>query len=143
VSSAELQSLQVRSEGGVVVQVVALRPSERVVVDSSLIAGLTRRMGARGAEGFVTERVEEISDRLADIDWQIRHAQMVEVPAAARRVARLSGEIGLTSLARAAHDLADVARTGDPPAWAAVWDRVVRIGDRSLALVWDAPGLSM
>lgn len=124
-------------------ETVSLHPGERVVVDSAMIAALTRRLGARGAEGFVAERVEEISDRLADIDWQIRHAQMVEVPAAAQRIARLSREIGLSSLARAAHDLANVARAADPHARSAVWDRVVRIGDRSLALVWEAPGLSM
>jgi hypothetical protein len=127
----------------VVVQVVSLRPSERVVVDSALIVALTRRLGARGAEEFVAERVEEISDRLADIDWQIRHRQLVEVPLAAQRVGRLSAEIGLASLARAAQDLAQVTRAGDPAARSAVWERVVRIGDRSLALVWDAPGLSL
>ena len=124
-------------------QVLLFRPAERVVIDSALLAGLARRLGPRGAEGFVGERVEEISERLADIDWLHRQGLLAEVPEGALRVARLCGEIGLASLARAARDLAEVARQGDPSAWGAVWERVVRIGDRSLAQVWDQPGLSM
>lgn len=100
-------------------------------------------MGAPAAEGYVTERVEEISDRLADIDWLRRHGLMAEVQGGALRVARLCGDIGLTSLARAARDLAQVAQQQDAAAFAAVWDRVVRIGDRSLAQVWEVPGLSL
>jgi hypothetical protein len=100
-------------------------------------------MGPRAAEGYLGERVEEISERLADIEWMARQGLMAEVPGDALRVARLSDEIGLSSLARAARDLAAVAQRGDPTAWSAVWERVVRIGDRSLALIWEAPGLRM
>jgi hypothetical protein len=124
-------------------QVVALRPAERVVIDSVCIEVLCRRMGPRAAEGYLGERVEEISERLADIEWMARQGLMAEVPGDALRVARLSDEIGLSSLARAARDLAAVAQRGDPTAWGAVWERVVRIGDRSLALIWEAPGLRM
>jgi hypothetical protein len=130
-------------QGDGMTEVLELRPNERVVIDSSCLERLCRRMGPRGAEGYLGERVEEISERLADIDWLARQGLMAEVPADALRVARLCGEIGLASLARAARDLAQVAQRGDPAAWGAVWERVVRIGDRSLAQVWDAPGLTV
>lgn len=125
------------------VQLLAFRPREGVLIDFASIAGLSRRLGPRGAEGFIGARVEEISDRLANIDWLLRHGDGAEVQADARRVADLSDEIGLESLARAARDLAAVAARGDSAAQAAVWARVVRIGDRSLALVWEVPGLSV
>jgi len=123
--------------------IVQFRVTERSVIDTAHLDRLCRRMGARGAEGFVAERVEEIADRLADIDWLHRQGQTGQVPVEAQRVARLCTEVGLTSLARAARDLAQTATQADAPAFAAVWDRVVRIGDRSLAQVWDAPGLTV
>lgn len=123
--------------------IVQFRIHERTVIDTALLDRLCRRMGARGAEGFVAERVEEIADRLADIDWLHRQGQTHQVPTEAQRVARLCADVGLTSLGRAARDLAQTATQGDGAAFAAVWDRVVRIGDRSLAQVWDAPGLSV
>lgn len=124
-------------------QILQFRPVERVVIDPACLDVLCRRLGRHGAEGFVSERVEEISERLADIDWLHRQGLLGDIPGDALRVARLSGEIGLVSLARAARDLAQVAQTNDAAGSAAVWERVVRIGDRSLAQVWELPGLSL
>jgi hypothetical protein len=124
-------------------QVLNFRPSERVLIDPACLDTLCRRLGSRGAEAYVSERVEEISERLADIDWLQRQNLLTEVPADAARVARLCAEIGLVSLAGAARDMAQVALSGHPATCAAVWERVVRIGDRSLAQVWELPGLSL
>jgi hypothetical protein len=125
------------------VQLLKLRPTDRAVIDSALLEVLCHRMGARGAEAYVTEKVEEISDRLAEIDWIHRQSLPARIQSEALRVARLSGDIGLVSLARVARDLALTAAQGDMAAYRAVWERLVRIGDRSLAQVWDAPGLSL
>jgi hypothetical protein len=124
-------------------QLLELRPTDRAVIDSALLEVLCQRMGARGAEAYVTEKVEEISDRLAEIDWIHRQSLPPRIQSEALRVARLSGDIGLVSLARVARDLALTAAQGDMAAYRAVWERLVRIGDRSLAQVWDAPGLSL
>lgn len=123
--------------------VLEFRPRERAVIDTGCVDQLCRRMGTREAEGFVIERVEEISDRLADIEWQQRQRDFEQVHRSAQRVARLCGDIGLISLGRATRDLAQVAQCNDPAAFAAVWERVVRIGDRSLAQVWEVPSLSL
>lgn len=124
-------------------QLVELKPSDRAVIDGAQLDLLCQRMGARGAEAYVIEKVEEISDRLAEIDLIHRQSLPAAIQTQALRVARLSGEIGLVSLARVARDLAGAAAQGDLPAYRAVWERLVRIGDRSLAQVWDAPGLSL
>ena len=124
-------------------QILELHREERVTIDTQRLAGLARRMGARAAEAYVIEKVEEISDRLADIDWLHRQGLSTEIRAGAQRISRLSGEIGLTSLSRVAQDLAGAAAQGDIPAYRAVWERLVRIGDRSLAQVWEVPGLSL
>jgi hypothetical protein len=124
-------------------QLLELRPKDQVVVDPTYLDSLCRCMGSRVAEAYVMEKVEEISDRLAGIDDVHRRSLPPLIQAEALRIAQLSGEIGLVSLARVARDLAGAAALGDVAAYRAVWQRLVRIGDRSLAQVWEAPGLSM
>lgn len=123
--------------------VYEMRPSERIVIDASALEVLFRRLGDQGAECFVMETVEAISDSLAEVDGFVRRGQLAEIGPKAQKVSKLSTEIGLTSLARVSRDMGIAARRGDMVAYRAVWERLVRIGDRSLAQVWELPGLSL
>lgn len=123
--------------------VAQMSQAERILMDSDWLADLVRRRGAARAEGFVADRVEEISDRLGRIDACHRAGAYEKVAPDAQRVSQLSAELGLTSLARVARDLRVVSTRGDAVAYQAVWERLVRIGDRSLARIWELPGLSM
>jgi hypothetical protein len=123
--------------------VVDLRHRERVVIDTARLDDLFRQHGQRGAEAYVMDRVEDISERLADIEFQYRQGALGEVAREARIVSKQCVDIGLTSLARVVRDLAVSAEHGDMVAFRAVWERLVRIGDRSLAQVWEVPGLSL
>ena len=100
-------------------------------------------MGDRAAEEFVMDSIEDISDRLAEIELATRIGVLGDVPLKARRVSGLCTGIGLISLARVAGDLEAAATRGDTVAYRAGWERLVRIGDRSLAQVWEMPGLSL
>src|SRR5690606_30423117 len=95
-----------------------------------------RRLGSRGAEAYVMDMVESISDTLADVDLLNRSDQLDAIADHAQCVSRMSAEIGMTSLARVSRDMAIAARRADLVAYRAVWERLVRIGDRSLSLVW-------
>jgi hypothetical protein len=123
--------------------VVDMRHRERVVIDTARLEELFKELGQRDAEAHVMDRVEDISERLADIEWQYRQGALGEVAREALTVSRLSADIGLTSLARVVRDLGSSADTGDMIAFRAVWERLVRIGDRSLAQVWEVPELSL
>lgn len=123
--------------------VVELRQSERILIDAPRLEALFRQMGERAAEGFVMDSIEDISDRLAEIELATRNGVLTDVPFKAERVASLCTDIGLVSLARVARDLGASATRGDMTAYRAVWERLVRIGDRSLAQVWELPGLSL
>jgi len=123
--------------------VIDLRHRERVVIDTARLDELFQEHGQRGAEAYVMDRVEDISERLADVEWQYRQGALGDVAREARIVSKLSIDIGLTSLARVLRDLAVSAEHGDMVAFRAVWQRLVRIGDRSLAQVWEVPGLSL
>lgn len=90
------------------------------------------------------EAVEAISDTLAEVEGVIRSEdELLEIAPRALFVSHLSEQIGLVSLARVAQDLKNAAQAEDGIACRAVWQRLVRIGDRSLMLVWEQPGLSM
>lgn len=123
--------------------VVELRQAERILIDAPRLEALFREMGDRAAEGFVMDSIEDISDRLVEIELANREGALDLVPFKARRVASLCADIGLVSLAQVASDLATSAARGDVIAYRAVWERLVRIGDRSLAQVWEMPGLSL
>jgi len=89
------------------------------------------------------EAVEAISELLAEVDGFVRNDALSEIPPRAQQVSRISAEIGLTSLARVARDIGIAASRDDVVAYRAVWERLIRIGDRSLAQVWELPGLSI
>jgi len=123
--------------------VFEFRPSERIIIDSARLGELFDRLGDRGAEAFVMEAVEAISDLLAEVDGCVRSGDLAQIVPRAQQVSRISAEIGLTSLARVARDMGISASRSDTVAYRAVWERLVRIGDRSLAQVWELPGLSI
>ena len=123
--------------------VVDMRHRERVVIDTARLNQLFEQLGQREAESYVMDRVEDISERLADIEWRYRQGALIEIAQEAQTVWRLSADIGLTSLARVVRDLGVSAGRGDMIAFRAVWERLVRIGDRSLAQVWEVPELSL
>ena len=120
-----------------------LRPAERIIIDAAQLGELFNRLGDRGAEACVMETVEAISDLLAQVDGFVRSGQLAEIVPRAQQVSRLAAEIGLTSLARVARDMGITAQRSDSVAYRAVWERLVRIGDKSLAQVWELPGLSI
>ncbi|MFN4098202.1 MAG: hypothetical protein ACK4GT_00360 [Pararhodobacter sp.] len=124
--------------------VIELRPSERILIDSAALGEVFKRLGSRRAEDFVMETVESISDTLAEVDAEIRTDDpLAAIAPRALYVSHLSEQIGLTSLARVARDLQNAALQADVVACRAVWDRLVRIGDGSLMLIWEQQGLSM
>jgi len=132
-----------RQKGVRVKRVHELRPAERILIDSVKLEELFRRLGDSGAEAYVMEAVEAISDLLAEVDGLVRTDTLDEIAPRAQQVSRISAEIGLTSLARVSRDIGIAAARGDVVAYRAVWERLVRIGDRSLAQVWELPGLSL
>lgn len=121
--------------------ITRLKPSEAIQVDSTVVAGLFRSHGAVVAENLLMEYVETITDRIMTLETESKDApQHVNH---ARSLAQLADEIGLTSLARSLHGVAQAAQEGNAAALPVLWDRVKRIGDKSLVMLWDLPQLRM
>ncbi|MCC5986578.1 MAG: hypothetical protein JJT95_02775 [Pararhodobacter sp.] len=124
-------------------QVAQLKQFERILIDSRRLEALFSRLGHRRAEAYVAGRVEEMTDLLAEIEVRYRSGLNDAIADQAQHVSKMAGDIGLTSLARAARDLGIAAQRDDAIALGAIWARLVRIGDRSLTQVWELPGLSI
>ena len=124
-------------------QVAQLKQFERILIDSRRLDGLFCRLGHRRAEAYVSRRVVEMTDLLAQIEERYRSGLHHAITDEARRVSQMAADIGLTSLARVARDLGISAQRDDTVALGAVWARLVRIGNRSLTQVWEQPGMSL
>lgn len=123
--------------------VVELAPGEQIVLDHSRVGKLARQAGRLEAERIVMDRVEDIAARLARVEAFYRNDELGRMSPELTDVSALALEIGLISLARVCRDLALTAEYADRTSLTAVWARLVRIGDQSLAQLWELPVLSL
>lgn len=123
--------------------IVQFRPAERVRIDPCCLQSLCARLGTRVAEQILADSMEEIAARLCEMERHMRQDEMAHLAEIARKLQHLAVEVGFVSLARVSRDLAINALRDDKPAMAAVWARMLRVGDKSMAMVWELPGLSL
>lgn len=110
---------------------------EGVRLDGDRLVALYAELGEAGAEAVICRAMEDLAATLADLQRLAARCDLVQMPGHAQLLARIGDDIGMTTLARVAGDVATCALRGDLAALAAVLARLVRIGDRSLTAVWD------
>jgi hypothetical protein len=81
----------------------------------------------------VTRALGELAMTLAGIDARMRAHDLADLPRPLHRVERMAEQLGMTSLGEVAADLRACLAAGDGTAVAAVWARMGRIAERSLA----------
>ncbi|MDB5658875.1 MAG: hypothetical protein JWS10_1490 [Cypionkella sp.] len=113
--------------------VVALRPKERVRQDAEPIATIYRNLGTSSAEQVVTRALAELALTMAGLASQVRAHEMGDLIRQLRRLQRMSENLGMVSLGDVAGDLRLCLDRADTTAFAAVWARLLRIAERSLA----------
>jgi hypothetical protein len=113
--------------------VVALRPKERVRQDAEPIATIYRNLGTSSAEKVVTRALGELALTMAGLASQVRDRQMDDLFRQLRRLQRMAENLGMVSLGLVAADVRACIDTSDSTAFAAVWARLLRIAERSLA----------
>ena len=124
-------------------EVLDLVPREKASLDQGRIETLYRQLGPRGAVDVVCRAIEERAVRLAHCArlWRMRHHG--DLRKSARSLVAISDQIGMTTLARVARDVTEAIDCGDDAALSATLFRLIRIGERSLAAVWDLQDLSL
>ena len=113
--------------------VVALRPKERVRQDAEPIATMYRNLGTASAEQVVTRALGELALTMSGLASQVRDHEMGDLIRQLRRLQRMAENLGMVSLGLVAADLRDCLDVKDVTAFAAVWARLLRIAERSLA----------
>ena len=113
--------------------VVALRPDDRMRQDAEPIATIYRNLGTVSAEQVVTRALGELALTMSGLAAQVKAHEMTDLARQLRRLQRISESLGLTSLGLVAADVRGCLDQGNPTAFTAVWARLMRIAERSLA----------
>lgn len=113
--------------------VMALPVIERIRQDAEPIATIYRNLGTASAEQVVTRALGELALTMAGLASQIRDHQMEDLLRQLRRLQRMSENLGMVSLGLVAGDARDCLDRNEVTAFSAVWARLVRIAERSLA----------
>jgi hypothetical protein len=114
-----------------------LRPVEMIFVDPEHLGGLVRDRGQLLASRMTHTVLEEIAERLtmAEAAWQAGEIQ--RLAKIARSVVGLAEQVGLATVAHVAGMVAEATTVHDDHALAALVARLVRVGEGSLAALWD------
>lgn len=111
--------------------------SEPVRLDAERMAALYVELGETRAEAALCDAMERVALCLARIDRDSRNGDLTGIAREAHDLSAAADCIGMTGLARVARDVAECAEAGDLAALAAVLARLARVGDGSLAAIWD------
>jgi hypothetical protein len=113
--------------------VTALRPREAVRQDAEAIAAIYRNLGAPTAEEMVTRALGELALTMAGIAAQVKAHELADLARQLTQLRRMAENVGLISLAAVAGDARVCLQRADSTAFAAVWARLLRVAERSLA----------
>lgn len=113
--------------------VVALRPNDRVRQDAEPIATIYRNLGTASAEQVVTRALGELALTMSGLAAHVKAHELTDLSRQLRRLQRMSENLGLTSLGLVAADVRVCLDQGNTTAFSAVWARLMRIAERSLA----------
>jgi hypothetical protein len=113
--------------------VAALRPREVVRQDVEAIAAIYRNLGAPVAEQMVTRALGELALTMAGIAEKVRAHELRDLSRQLARLGRLAADLGLLTLANVSGDAKACLERADGTAFAAVWARLLRVAERSLA----------
>ncbi|MGP3696803.1 hypothetical protein [Rhodobacter sp. NSM] len=113
--------------------ITAMRPMDRIRQDAEPIAAMYREMGTKAAEQIVNRALGELALTIASVSQQVKTRELAELSRRLRRLQRMSENLGMVSLGLVAADARATFEAGDMIAFAAVWARLLRVAERSLA----------
>ena len=113
--------------------VAALPLVERVRQDAEPIATIYRNLGTSAAEQVVTRALAELGLAMGGLAQQVRTHDLADVSRQLRKVQRMADQIGMVSLGAVADDARTCFDRSDVTAFSAVWARLIRVAERSLA----------
>jgi hypothetical protein len=127
----------------VVDKILTLEHKETVRLDMDQLSGLYRQLGDKNALDVLCRTVEELAVRLSNCERFWRQRDWAGLRKCARSLVAIADQIGMVALARVAGDVAQTVDTGDAVATGATLSRLIRVGEKSLTVIWDQQDLSV
>lgn len=121
------------SVGKIMENVTVLRPRERVRQDGEAIAVIYRNLGTTAAEQMVTRALGELALAMAGIAAQVKAQELADLARQLKKLQRMAENLGMLSLSTVSQDARICLERCDPTSFAAVWARLLRVAERSLA----------
>ena len=118
-------------------ELTVLSMTDRVHIDSRRLGEIVDELGETAAHTVLTLALEQLAQGLEVLRTAAAGGDAAELAMRAEMLARLAWQVGLTSLAGVAVDVAVCAEWGDKIGLAATLARLMRIGNRALTEIWD------
>lgn len=116
---------------------MVLTMGEAVHIDARRLAEIIDELGETAAHGVICMALEQLAQAMSDVRHAALDGDMAGLSARAEMLSRLAWQVGLTSMAGVAVDVAVCAERRDATGLAATLARLMRIGNRSLTQIWD------
>lgn len=116
---------------------MVLAVQEPVRVDARRLSEIVDELGETAAHDVICVALEQLAQALSEARQAAMTGDMAELTARAEMLSRLAWQVGLTTLAGVAVDVAACAERRDGISLAATLARLMRTGNRSLTEIWD------
>lgn len=114
-------------------EIAVLHVQDRLRQDCEPVVAIYRDLGAVQAEQIVARALGELALIMSGLAAQVRAHQLQDMARQLRRLQRLSEQLGMLSLGAVAGDVRLCLDQGDSTAFSAVWARLLRVAERTLA----------
>lgn len=114
-------------------EICVLRLRDSVRQDAAPVSALFRDMGSGAAEQVIARVLGELALTTAQMATQVKTHDLGDLSRKLRRVEKMAEQLGLVSYATVAADARSLLERGDGTAFAAVWSRLLRVAERTLA----------
>jgi hypothetical protein len=94
---------------------------------------MRRDLGSGAAEQVVNRAMGELALTMAGLAGQVRARDLTDLHRQLRSLQRMADHMGMTSLGQVSAEVRSCIDSGDATAFAAVWARLIRVAEQSLA----------
>lgn len=114
-----------------------LNISEPVRIQTESLCLLQSTLGEVGSQDVIERAIVEVAERIGQIEQCLQLVDLDQLRRISRGLAAISAQLGLTQLAQVATDAIQCAERNDLVSLHAVTQRLIRVGDASLAAAID------
>lgn len=119
-----------------------LTPLDSVIQDAEPIATMYRNLGTDAADRIISRAVSELALSLTGLQSRVAKHELDDLARPLRKLEQMAENLGLVSLANVSTDLRASLENSDFTAFSAIWARLLRVAERSLAFEKHAPDRS-